>query len=162
MYCSVKYLWTTYLFPSGIHLFSPLQLLAYLFFSRYLLIYCPCVYIVRVSFSIISGAPSVGILLLKSEVFVCHSICPFQYLFTHLMWITWRIQHVNVRKCWTCDCVKHTQSLCRVFKKYPQYRNELFDHLLPGPSCTPRLISCLWYLVIFFVLRASFIICTLL
>ena len=153
---------TTYLFPSGIHLFSPLQLFAYLFFSRYLLICCPCVYIVRVSCSTLSGTPSLGILLLKSEVSACPSICPFQCLFPHLMWITWRIQHVCVWKCWICDCVKYTELLCWVFKNYSQYRNELFDHLSAGLSCTPRLINCLWCLVIFFVLHSSFVICTLL
>jgi hypothetical protein len=56
---------TTYLFPSGLHLFSPLQLFAFLFFSRYLLIYCPCVYIVRVSFIIKSGTPSLGSVVVR-------------------------------------------------------------------------------------------------
>jgi hypothetical protein len=103
-----------------------LQLFAYLFFSRYLLVYCPCVYIVRVSCSILSGTPSLGILLLKSEVSVSPLICPFPCLFPHLMWITWSIQHVTVWKRWMCNCVKYSQSFCWVCKNYSQYRNELF------------------------------------
>jgi len=125
---------------------------------------CSLVYIKIVVLDVINKCFSISLAHrdVFHQMFVCPSICPFQCLFPHMMWITWRIQHVNVWKRWVRNCVKHTQSLCWVFKNYSQYHNERFDHLLTGPLCTPSLMNCLWCLVIFFVLHASFIICTLL